>query len=117
MRLLVIASVFLWSFNGIGQITITNLDFATAGDDVILSTTTDMGIDYSSTGINHVWDFSGLVPESQIGVSYNGMSGVSFLVNVIFGSFAAGAAKYASSAPLVTVLSVTWLKPPLIAPN
>jgi hypothetical protein len=89
MRLLVIASVFLWSFNGIGQITITNLDFATAGDDVILSTTTDMGIDYSSTGINHVWDFSGLVPESQIGVSYNGMSGVSFLVNVIFGSFAA----------------------------
>ena len=48
-----------------------------------------MGIDYSSTGINHVWDFSGLVPESQIGVSYNGMSGVSFLVNVIFGSFAA----------------------------
>ena len=76
---------------GFTQITVTEADFGNAGDTARMSSTTDFTIDFASTGTNFNWDFSSLVAESQTLVQYNGMSGVSILVNLLFGNFAPAA--------------------------
>lgn len=74
---------------GFTQIAVTKTDFADGGDTVRMSTTTDLGIDFVTTGPNSVWDYSSLVPESQNLLDFQSMSNASFLVNFVFGAFAA----------------------------
>jgi hypothetical protein len=50
----------------IGQITLTDNDFASPGDTVRFSQTDQTTTDYSATGAGHTWDFSSLSANSQI---------------------------------------------------
>lgn len=74
-----------------GQITISVTDFADGGDTVRMSTTTDLAIDFTSTGPNSVWDYSQLVPETQVLKDFRDMSSASTFVQFMFGVFAAPA--------------------------
>lgn len=76
---------------GFSQITITDADFGNEGDTVRISTTTDAGVDFTSTGTNFNWDFSSFVAESQTLLQHNSVSNTSTLVQILFGSFAPAA--------------------------
>lgn len=73
---------------GFSQITVTDADFGNTGDTVRMSATTDLGVDYTSTGTNWNWDFSSFVAESQTLIEFNDVSGASTLVQILFGGFA-----------------------------
>ena len=88
MRLFILCFLLVPVFSW-GQITLTTADFANGGDTVRMSFTTDPTIDYSSTGANYTWDFSGLVAEEQVLRDFKDMGQASTLVNFMFGSFAA----------------------------
>ena len=87
MRLLA-TTIALLPFLGFGQIFIDQSDFASADDTVRISSATDAGIDFSSTGSNSNWNFSGLVAESQDLREFQDLSNASTLVNIIYGQFA-----------------------------
>lgn len=70
-----------------GQITVTDTDFGNAGDTVRMSSTTDFGVDFASTGTNWNWDFTSFTAESQTLIDFQGMSGASSLVQLLFGGF------------------------------
>lgn len=76
-----------------GQITLTDQHFAGAGESFVFSTLTDPTIDYATTGTNHTWDFSALVPQDQRSLITNPMSQVTGLSLLMFGSFAPAAYK------------------------
>lgn len=86
---LLLSVLLLFPFCGSSQITLNTSDFADGGDTVRISITTDAFIDFTSTGPNYTWDFSTLVPTSQILGNYTGTSDFPFLVNFIFGGSAA----------------------------
>lgn len=97
------------------QISLNVNDFSDGGDAVWVSTAVDPTIDYSTTGANHVWDFSNLTPQNQNEKIYNDMTGVSAFVGFMFGMFAPNAyqaTNYTSSSAipldqLTTFLPVT----------
>jgi hypothetical protein len=62
-KILLIALLPFASINA--QITLNQSDFANGGDTIRMSTSSDLTLDFSSTGSNHVWDYSSLVPSSQ----------------------------------------------------
>ncbi len=76
-------------FTSFSQITLNNADFSDGGDVIWISTVTDNGIDYSTTGQNMTWDFSGMVSTGQAQKEYFTMSNASQLVQLLFGVFAA----------------------------
>lgn len=80
------AALFTYCLNA--QITISKADFADGGDTIRMSSATDPVIDYSSSGANFTWDFSYLIAESQEVKSFNSMTGLSTLVNFVFGVYA-----------------------------
>lgn len=82
-----IAALLIHSI-GFCQITIDENDFADAGDTVIISSVTDLTIDFQTTGPNSVWDFSNLVAESQKFHQYKGLGNAPFTTQLLFGSFA-----------------------------
>lgn len=71
-----------------GQITLTDQHFAGASETYIFSTLVDLQIDYATTGANHTWDFSTLVPTDQSDLITKPMSQASALSMFLFGSFA-----------------------------
>ena len=73
---------------GISQITLSNADFADSTDTVRMSITVDPAIDFSSTGANSSWDYSNLIPTSQVLLDYKDLSSASFLVNFMYGTSA-----------------------------
>ena len=70
---------------GISQITLLSTDFADSADTVRMSVTVDPLIDFSSTGANSSWDFSNLIPTSQLLRDYKDLSSASFFVNFMYG--------------------------------
>ncbi|MDH4474500.1 MAG: T9SS type A sorting domain-containing protein [Fluviicola sp.] len=78
-----------------GQITLNDTHFPVAGDQLVMSTTFDLTLDYMSTGANYTWDFSGLTPTGQRFTNYKDISDASFLANLFFGQF--GAVPYQAS--------------------
>jgi hypothetical protein len=71
-----------------GQITLTDQHFAGPSESYIFSTLTDPTIDYATTGANHVWDFSTMVPQSQRSLITRPSSQISGTSILLFGSFA-----------------------------
>lgn len=71
-----------------GQITLTDQHFAGPGESYIFSTLTDPTIDYATTGANHTWDFSDMIPQDQRGLVTRPTSQLSGLSILMFGSFA-----------------------------
>lgn len=80
--------VSLLPLGAFSQVTIQSSDFADGGDTVRMSTTTDATIDFASTGANHSWDFSAMIPESQTLQDYIDISNASSLSGFLFGGFA-----------------------------
>lgn len=70
-----------------GQITVTKTDFSDGANSSWISVATDPMIDFSSTGANYTWDYSGLQMQSQKFREYFETSSASFLVNFVFGPF------------------------------
>lgn len=83
LLLLAFAPAMLFS-----QITLTDVDFASAGDTVRMSKATDNSIDIVTTGANQVWDYSYLTYDSQYRKDYEPATGLPFLINFVFGSIA-----------------------------
>lgn len=80
--------VLLFPLAAFSQITISTADFSDGGDGTWMSTTADPLIDYTTTGPNVTWDFSGLQSQSQEYKEYFDLSAASVFVNFIFGTFA-----------------------------
>jgi len=80
--------LLMFPFFGYTQITLTEADFGNAGDTARMSSTTDLGVDFSSTGTNFSWDFSMFTAESQKLLNFNDLSAASTLVEILFGNFA-----------------------------
>jgi hypothetical protein len=67
------------------QITITNNDMPSVGDSVRLSNSLLLpGIDYTETGEDFFWDFSGLMPLTQSVDTFVSVTSVPFLYQIIF---------------------------------
>jgi hypothetical protein len=71
-----------------GQITLTDQHFAGPSESYIFSTLTDPTIDYATTGANHTWDFSTMVPQDQRSLITRPSSQITGLSIIQFGSFA-----------------------------
>ncbi len=71
-----------------GQITLTDQHFAGSNQSYIFSTLTDPTIDYATTGANHTWDFSAMIPQDQRSLITRPMSQASGTSPILFGSFA-----------------------------
>ena len=68
-----------------GQITITSDDMPNTGDTLRMSTNiTTGGIDYTLTGENHIWDFSTLFPLVQTVDTFESVTSVPFLYQLVF---------------------------------
>jgi hypothetical protein len=79
---------FLFSAISFGQITLESTDYLQSGDTARLSQATDPGIDFYSTGINSVWDFSYLQAETQTLFDPLLVANAGFLIQMRFGNFA-----------------------------
>lgn len=88
MRPILLPLLFIFASNSQAQITVTQPDFADAGDTVRMSQTVDLTIDYTSTGANHTWDYSNLTPTGQVVKDYLDVDDASALVQIAFGFFA-----------------------------
>ncbi|WP_343637444.1 T9SS type A sorting domain-containing protein [Fluviicola sp.] len=71
-----------------GQITLTDQHFAGPDETYIFSTLTDPTIDYATTGANHTWDFSTMVPQSQRNLITRPTTQLAGTSIFLFGSFA-----------------------------
>ena len=86
---------FILSTFSFAQITVNSSDFATGGDTVRISITNGTGLDFSTTGPNQTWDFSTMVPTSQVLDTFHSTSTIPLFAQVVFGNFAP--AKYHAS--------------------
>ena len=76
--------MFVASAGG-AQITITTDDMPDEGDTVRISNTlTTLGIDYTLTGEDYTWDFSILIPALQTVDTFENVSNVPFLYQLVF---------------------------------
>jgi len=89
MKFFSIAFTFALSGSLFSQITLSGTDFAAANDTVRISQTMDPVIDYTLTGEDMTWDFSGLSAASQYLKKFEPVSFSSVLVQVEFGVLAA----------------------------
>ena len=94
MKKLLLIALLQSSFS-FSQITVNSSDFATGGDTVRISITSGNTLDYSTTGPNQNWDFSTLVPTSQVLDTFHSTSTIPLFAQVVFGNFAP--AKYHAS--------------------
>jgi hypothetical protein len=88
MRYCVFYLFILITWNFKAQITIIENDFPSSNDTIRFSVTTNVIGDYTTSGNNVLWDFSGLIPDSQYVKKYNPITQSSILVFSTFGSFA-----------------------------
>lgn len=85
---LILLFILAFPFFGNTQITLTETDFSDGGDNTWISTVTDNGIDFSTTGQSMTWDFSGMVSTGQSQKQYFTLSNSSQFVQLLFGIFA-----------------------------
>jgi hypothetical protein len=87
MKKLLLIALFPSSFLN-SQITLNQTDFATGGDTIRMSSSSDLTIDFSATGTNYIWDYSSLIPSSQQLKNFRPNTQLSLLSSFIFGAFA-----------------------------
>jgi hypothetical protein len=76
----------LYGMNSYSQITVTNADFASAGDTARFSTASPMSaVDLTLTGANYTWDFSFLQPVSQDVDTFLSVTSTPFVYVLVFG--------------------------------
>jgi hypothetical protein len=88
MKNYIISVLALMSFSLNGQITINESDFLQSGDSVGISTSTDLTLDFSTSGPNSTWDFSDLTESDYIFESARPLSSAGIIINIQFGPFA-----------------------------
>jgi len=85
MKKFLSASLLLLPFILNAQITITENDMPSAGNDFISTNCVlDFTIDLNETGANHSWDYSGVVPVSSLGDTFLSLSSLPFTYFVVF---------------------------------
>ena len=88
MKHLSLLLFFLIAFSGLkAQITITESDFPNADDTAMISISSDLALDYGTTGPSVNWDFSDLVIESQRIDTFYNVSDASLTYQVVFNNF------------------------------
>lgn len=84
-KTLLLVGVLTAGLTSYSQITITSADLPVADDTVLVSVSTQYStVDFNSTGANQVWDFSGLVADSQKIDTFYNLSGASFTYLAVF---------------------------------
>lgn len=88
MKLFTLTTLLLVTYFSNSQISIDHTDFYTIGDSVGISTSSDQGLNYSSTGQDFFWDFSQLSEDDQIFETARDLSNEGTIINMQFGPFA-----------------------------
>src|ERR1041385_9250316 len=71
MKKLFLFTLFVLPFTTFAQVTITENDMPSSGDEFINTTCVlDLTIDVTETGANHSWDYSGVVPLATSGDTF-----------------------------------------------
>lgn len=70
------------------QITINKNDFANGGDTVRMSLSENTSINFSQTGANQIWNFSDLMPSSQVLDTFFGVNQLPLFAQLQYGMFA-----------------------------
>jgi len=84
MKKLFILIAVLMSMQAYSQITLTQSDFPQVDDSYVVSIINDASsFDFATTGANHIWDFSQMVPQSQDTVVFISASSTSLPVTYI----------------------------------
>lgn len=107
MKLFLLGFLSISAFCLNAQITVTSTDFASASDEVYISSSNQFSLDYATTGANHTWDFSSLVSNSQALRRFGPMSEVTGLPFFIYGTLAS--APYKASYFLPSSLPIDQL--------
>jgi hypothetical protein len=88
MKILLLTTFFFLGFFLNAQITITSADFGDSGDTVRISVAADLEIDFTTTGSDQVWDYSGLIAESQYLKHFSDITEAGNFAGFLFGQFA-----------------------------
>lgn len=84
MKKLFILIAGLLSFQAYSQITLTQSDFPQAGDSYVVSIINDAGsFDFVTSGANHTWDFTQMLPETQDTIDFISASNTSLPLTYI----------------------------------
>lgn len=107
MKLILLTAFTLSVISAYSQITITSIDFASPSDEVYISKSNQLTLDYVTSGPNHNWNFSGLVSSSQSLKRFGPMSEITGFPSLIYGSL--GATAYKASYFLPSSLPIDQL--------
>lgn len=88
MKTYILSATFFLIFSVTGQVTITSDDYGNSGDTVRMSNSADLNIDFLTTGEDQIWDYSGLIAESQYLKQFNDISVAGTFAGFLFGQFA-----------------------------
>jgi hypothetical protein len=85
LKVLMLAGLIFATAFANGQITITSDDMPDEGDTIRISNTlSTLGVDYTLTGEDYTWDFSILIPALQTVDTFESVSSVPFLYQLVF---------------------------------
>lgn len=105
------------AFCGHAQITLTQSDFAGAGDNILVSNAdATIPIDFTTTGANQTWDFSSMIAQSQdtlefLSVSSTGGTYSVYFANIGFNSNRSNIAVPYGTLPTIPGLPITLSDP------
>lgn len=88
MKTFILTTAVFLTFSFTAQITVTSEDFGDSGDTVRMSVSADLEIDFLTTGEDQVWDYSGLIAESQYLKQFNSIADAGTFAGFLFGQFA-----------------------------
>lgn len=87
MKIFLLLSFICLTISSIGQITITDTDFPSPDDTVMISISDELILDLTTTGPNANWDYSNLNIFTQRIDTFNGIWGAPLLYQGVFNNF------------------------------
>ena len=95
----------LIGLQGKSQITVTTSDMPVSGDTIRLSTASPLStVDLTLTGANFTWDFTALVPDSQVVDTFLAVSSTGALYSIYFSAFLGNPANSAHRGPDLSLI-------------
>ncbi len=90
---------------GRSQITVTTTDMPISGDTIRLSTASPLStVDLTQTGANFTWDFTALVPDSQVVDTFLAVSSTGAIYSIYFSAFLGNPANSAHRGPDLSLI-------------
>jgi len=84
MKYLFLLSSIILSVQGISQITVIDNDFPSGGDTVMVSSSDETSLDFTTTGANSTWDFSLINISAQQIDTFHSVASGPFLYQAVF---------------------------------